>query len=164
MNKTIIAIVIVAVVVVGGYFILKATYQPVAPVSQPSSEQTAPQPSVSEQPSGKATPQPSVSQTLTAKENVVTYTDAGYSPATLTIKKGETVTFKNQSSSSMWTASGIHPTHRLYPTTGGCIGSIFDACKSVQSDDSWSFKFDIAGTWKYHNHLSPGDNGTIIVQ
>lgn len=142
MNKTIIAIVIVAVVVLGGYFFFRGAPQPTPSATQPSASEQVP----------------------IAENNAVIYTDAGYSPITLTVKKGETATFKNQSSQSMWTASGIHPTHRLYPTTGGCIGSTFDACKGVQSGDSWSFKFDIAGTWKYHNHLNPGDTGTIIVQ
>lgn len=150
MNKTIIAIVIVAVVVLGGYFLLKGTYQPAAPVTQPSSQQSSPQPSTTQAP--------------TAEINVVAYTDAGYLPATLKVKKGDTVTFKNQSSRSMWTASGVHPTHRLYPTIGGCIGSTFDACKGVQPGDSWPFRFDIPGTWKYHNHLNPGDTGTIVVE
>ncbi|OHA38709.1 MAG: hypothetical protein A3G03_02780 [Candidatus Taylorbacteria bacterium RIFCSPLOWO2_12_FULL_44_15c] len=64
----------------------------------------------------------------------------------------------------MWTASAVHPTHRAYPTSGGCLGSTFDACAGVQSGNSWSFKFDISGTWKYHNHLNPGDTGTIVVE
>lgn len=135
MKKIAIAIIIVAVVVLGGYFLLN------------------PQPST----------QPSVDQVPVAKENVVTYTNAGYSPTTLRVKVGETVAFKNQSSNSMWTASAVHPTHRGYPTTGGCLGSTFDACKGVQPGNSWSFRFDISGTWKYHNHLSPGDTGTIVV-
>ncbi|MEK7107874.1 MAG: DoxX family membrane protein [Patescibacteria group bacterium] len=99
-----------------------------------------------------------------ATEQVVTFTDTGYSPNTLIIKNGETVVFKNQSSRTMWPASAMHPTHREYPTTGGCLGSTFDACKGVQPSDSWSFKFDFIGAWKYHDHLNPGNTGTIIVQ
>ena len=64
----------------------------------------------------------------------------------------------------MWTASAVHPTHRAYPTTGGCLGSTFDACKGVQPGASWSFRFDIAGTWKYHNHLNPNNTGAIVVE
>lgn len=165
MNKTIIAVVVVAVVLAGGYFLLQGTYQPAAPTNQPSNRQTTSQAPVSvESDSSTATPQPSVGKTPAARENAVIYTDSGYSPAVLKVKKGDTVTFKNQSSQSMWTASDVHPTHRAYPTTGGCIGSTFDSCKGVQSGNSWSFKFDIAGTWKYHNHLSPGDTGTIVVE
>ena len=159
MNKTIIAVVIVAVVVVGGYFLFRGAYQSTPSIPQTSNEQTVPQTS-----NQQTAPQSSTEQAPIAEKNEVIYTNAGYSPATLTIKKGETVTFKNQSSSSMWTASGIHPTHRLYPTTGGCIGSTFDTCKGVEPGDSWSFRFDISSTWKYHNHLSPSDTGTITVE
>lgn len=160
MNKIIIAVVIVAIVVLGGYFLFRGAYQ-----AAPSIEQPVPQPSILEPSGGVATSQALVGQTPAAKEEkVVTYTDSGYSPVALMVKKGETVTFKNQSSRTMWTASGKHPTHLLYPTTGGCIGSTFDACKGIQPGDSWSFKFDIPGSWKYHNHLNPGDTGAVIVE
>ena len=149
MSKSIITIIIVAVVLIGGYFLFRGAYQPKPSVTQPSNQQTAPQSSMGQMP--------------VAEKNVVTYADTDYLPATLQVKKGETVTFKNQSPQSMWTASAVHPTHRGYPTTGGCLGSTFDACKGVQSGDSWSFKFDIVGTWKYHNHLSPSNTGTIYV-
>ena len=98
-----------------------------------------------------------------AKTNVVTYNENGYSPSSIQIKKGETVTFKNNSDQGMWTASSIHPTHTVYPTTGGCIGSTFDSCKSVLKDDEWSFTFDEVGVWKYHNHLKATDFGEIVV-
>src|SRR3989344_2819564 len=158
MNKTIVTIAIIAVVLVGGYFLLKGTYQLVlsVPLTQPSASESSSQ----KQPSQ----QPPASQAPVVKENAVTYTNSGYLPSTLTVKKGETVTFKNQSSRAMWTASAVHPTHRGYPTTGGCLGSTFDACAGIQPGNSWSFKFDISGTWQYHNHMSPGDTGTIDIQ
>lgn len=161
MNKVIIGIVAAVIIAVGGFFLLRGSlYQTpssnLAP--QSTSQGTAP---IAPVPTTQA---PVTQGTSPAEQNVVTYTHAGYSPNTITIKAGETVNFKNNSSQSMWTASGVHPTHRLYPTTGGCIGSTFDACKGVQPGNSWSFKFDIAGTWKYHNHLSPGDTGTIVVK
>lgn len=159
-NKIIIAVIVVAVIVLGGYFLLRSPQSsvpssnlPTAPSQETS--QTPPAPTIQAQ----VTPEtPSISQ------NAITYTDSGYSPSTLRVKVGAMVTFKNQSSKSMWTASDVHPTHRAYPTTGGCIGSTFDACKGVQPGSSWSFKFDIAGTWEYHDHLSPGDTGTIVVE
>lgn len=151
MNKTVITIVIAAAVLAGGYLLFfRGAPQPTPPVLQTSNQQT---------PS-----QPPLGQTPAAGKNIITYTDTGYSPTILKIKNGETVIFKNNSSQSMWTASGVHPTHRLYPTTGGCIGSTFDACQGIQPGQSWSFKFDIAGTWKYHNHLNPSDTGTVVVE
>lgn len=166
MNKTIIAIIIVAVIAVGGYFLLRGP-QPSAPSSSLAPQQSATQSSLQEAPQTSPTPTtevPVTQGTQPVNQNVVTYTDTGYSPNVLRVKVGETVTFKNSSSQSMWTASAVHPTHRGYPTTGGCIGSTFDACQGIQPGGSWPFKFDIAGTWKYHNHLSPGDVGTIIVE
>ena len=134
MKKTIFAIIIIAIVIIGGYSLIN---------NKPEQVETA---------------------TQVAEEKVITYTDAGYSPSSLQVKQGETVIFKNESSQSMWPASAMHPTHKDYPTTGGCLGSIFDACKGVQPGDSWPFQFDIAGNWKYHDHLNPKNFGAIIVQ
>jgi plastocyanin len=100
----------------------------------------------------------------TASDNVVTYTDTGFSPATITINKGDTVTFENIASNDVWVASNPHPQHNGYPTTGGCIGSTFDACGNISPNNSWSFKFDITGSWGYHNHLNHTEGGTVIVK
>lgn len=168
MNKIIIAIVIVAVVLGGGYLFFKGTYRPAAPAPQASNEQTAPQPPVGQTPAKEAGVRPENS--APREEYVVTYTDAGYSPAHLNIKKGEAVTFKNQGSQSMWTASGVHPSHRVYSGTSldehcpDTANIAFDACRGVLPGQSWSFTFDKVGTWGYHNHLSPADRGVIAVE
>jgi hypothetical protein len=135
MNKIIIVVIITLVIMAGGYFLLKS------PTSQAPSSNLAP-------------PSP----------NVVIYTDSGYSPNVLRVKVDAIAVFQNQSSQSMWTASANHPTHTVYPTSGGCLGSTFDACAGIPPGNSWSFKFNKAGTWKYHNHLNPGDTGTIVVE
>lgn len=154
-NKSIVIIVIAAVVLAAGYFLVRWSYQP--PASSPvSGQQPVSQPPVTQAPASQAT--------VSTEQHVVTYTDSGYSPSILRVKAGTTVTFKNGSSRPLWTASGVHPTHRLYPTTGGCIGSTFDACQGIQPGGAWPFTFDIAGTWKYHNHLNPSDTGTIVVE
>lgn len=114
--------------------------------------------------SNEPQPSPFSQVTNTLEPNIITYSLFGYSPSTLEITKGTTVTFKNSAETSMWTASGIHPTHREYPTMGGCIGSAFDACKGVAKGESWSFTFDKVGTWKYHDHLLPSRTGTIMVK
>ncbi|TAL19179.1 hypothetical protein EPN90_04395 [Patescibacteria group bacterium] len=148
MQKNLLYIIIAVVVIGGGYFLLKGK-QPAAPsYNAPVSTAATP----------KTTP------TAPAEKNVVTYSDSGYSPKTLNIKTGETVTFKNTSSRAMWTASAVHPSHAAYPTTGGCIASTFDACVSIRPGASWTFKFDLAGSWKYHNHVNPADTGTIVVE
>lgn len=99
-----------------------------------------------------------------AKEVTVTYSDEGYSPKSISINAGDRVTFKNESSQLMWTASAMHPTHAVYPTTGGCTASTFDECKGEPKGSSWTFTFDLIGAWKYHNHLAPTQFGEIIVK
>lgn len=105
-----------------------------------------------------------------AMTHQVTYTDSGYSPATLTIKAGDTVTFKNQSSANMWTASAMHPGHMVYDGTSlqqhcpNPTSIAFDQCTASQPSTSWSFTFTKIGEWGYHNHSKSNHFGKIIVE
>ena len=94
----------------------------------------------------------------------VAYGDMGFSPPSITIERGMTVVFENESSDTFWPASASHPTHDGYPKEGGCLGSAFDACEEISAGRSWSFRFDIAGTWGYHNHTNPRHWGTVVVE
>jgi len=175
MKKTIITVVIIAVVLVAGYFLFfRRASQSTPLVPGPSSEQPivpqASEQSLPEQLSEQPSQQPSAGQPSAEEEYVVTYTDSGYSPATLKIEKGEKVIFKNQSSRSMWPASAVHPTHRVYSGTSldehcpDTTSTAFDACKGFLPGESWSFTFNKKGSWKYHDHLNPGATGTIVVE
>ena len=95
--------------------------------------------------------------------NIVEITSEGFNPSTLMIKSGETATWVNKESLPSWPASAVHPSHNVYPESDGCIGSKFDACRGLKQGESYSFTFNQKGTWKYHDHLSPGNTGTIIV-
>ena len=88
--------------------------------------------------------------------DVVSITDDGFDPPTLTVSSGTTVTFENESSDDSWPASDVHPTHQLYPG--------FDAKKPLLAGDSYSFTFTETGSWGYHNHLEPDVTGTIVVE
>lgn len=131
--------IVIVVVVIGGVFILQSNNNP------PAAEQ----------------PQSSLT---------VMYSDGGYSPKELTIQKGETVTFKNESSQLMWTASAIHPSHEVYPGTSiqkcsnAPAGEMFDSCVGTPAAESWTFQFNEAGEWGYHNHLRPSHWGKVIVE
>lgn len=95
---------------------------------------------------------------------VISYDGKAYAPATVDAKKGDLIMFVNKGTGEMWPASAMHPTHAVYPTTGGCIGSTFDACAGIPAGGSWSFVFDQAGAWKYHDHLQPSVRGTVNVK
>ena len=90
-----------------------------------------------------------------SNEAVVTYTDTGFSPKEIMVKKGTKVTFRNESASGMWTASGTHPTHQLLPG--------FDQLKSVVKGGVYEYTFMKVGRWQYHNHLKSSDGGIVQV-
>lgn len=87
--------------------------------------------------------------------SVVTYTDTGFSPATISVPVGTTVTFVNESSQGMWVASAVHPTHKVLPG--------FDQLKSVTKSGTYEYIFAREGTWNYHNHVVPAYSGTVVV-
>ena len=102
--------------------------------------------------------------TTTIETTIVTYTDSGFSPQSVTITQGQTVRFQNAGTDNIRVGSDPHPLHNGYPTTGGCISSTFDSCSPITPGSSWSFTFGVKGTWGYHDHLHPSRTGTVIVQ
>lgn len=113
---------------------------------------------------GEPTPGEAVEEPILAAENTIEITAEGFSPSTITVTKGTTVTWINMDTERHWVASASHPTHTVYPTTGGCIGSTFDACAAMEEGDAFSFTFDEIGEWKYHDHLNPSNFGSVVVQ
>jgi plastocyanin len=95
-------------------------------------------------------PTPPVSTTST-----ISITSSGFSPATISVKKGSTVTFTNNDTRNRWPASAPHPTHTDYPE--------FDAKKAIVPGASWTFTFDKVGTWKFHDHIYPSQFGSVTV-
>ncbi len=96
------------------------------------------------------------STTTTKSQMTVTYNGKSFSPSTITIRKGDTVTFVNQSTGKMNVASDPHPTHTDYPE--------FDQTKSSQiGSKTYTFTFQKVGTWGYHNHDNPSAKGKVIV-
>lgn len=79
----------------------------------------------------------------------------GYEPHEVTIHQGETVSFVNESSDFHWPASDVHPTHSIY--------SEFDPREPIAPGETWSFTFDRAGAWEFHDHLRANFKGVITV-
>ena len=78
----------------------------------------------------------------------------GFSPQELTIQKGDIVKFVSNNR-IFWPASNLHPSHTIYFE--------FDSKDPIKTGESWSFRFNKLGEWKYHDHLAPYFTGTIIV-
>lgn len=142
MNRNIWIVLAVVILVGLGVFLYNQSNQnPTAPAPQPATQTKTPT---------------STQSTAPVSQNMVTYTDSGFSPASLTVKVGDTVTFKNGSSKLMWVASNPHPTHTGLPG--------FDALSGMAKSQNYTYTFTKAGSFGYHNHLSTSDGGTITVQ
>jgi len=97
----------------------------------------------------------------------ITYDGKSFSPSSVTVKKGDTVKWVD-SSGTMWVATAPHPAHTGYDGTSrsthcvpGYTGATpFDECSP---GSSFSFTFDKAGSWPYHDHLNPSAFGTVVV-
>jgi hypothetical protein len=104
---------------------------------------------------GPAAPPKTQEQMPALPGTVVTLTSEGFSPAELTVKVGETVTFRTENGKTFWPASNPHPSHTIYPE--------FDPKAPVPANGSWSMTPTRVGDWLYHDHLAPYYTGTIHV-
>lgn len=97
----------------------------------------------------------SSSPSAAEEQNMITLISAGFEPATLTIKAGDKVTWVNKSGADATVNSSPHPAHTDYPPLN--LGTFSEGGTLVLT-------FDKVGTYKYHNHLNPGQFGTVVVQ
>lgn len=139
MNKTILAVVIVAVVLVGGYFILRGAYQPTQSVPQTSNQQTAPQP-INQQ-SALQVP------VATPTTHNVSIQNFAFSQKSINVKKGDTV---------VWTNNDSAP----HTVTGGNAGP---ASGTLNNGGTYSFTFNNTGMFDYHCAIHPSMTGNVVV-
>lgn len=85
----------------------------------------------------------------------VVLTENGFSPQEIYIRQGDSITFTTNRNKPFWPASDIHPTHDIYPE--------FDSKEQIEPTKSWSFTFQKAGVWSFHDHLAPLYRGKIII-
>ena len=137
-NTLVLLIALTGLIVIGGYFLTRPVQ---APETLPATQQS---------------PTPTTTTTETIEENTIAYTDSGFSPNSITVKPGTTVTFVNESSTDMWVASALHPTHLELPG--------FDQLKGEEKGATYSFTFEDVGTWGFHDHLNFKAVGQVIVQ
>jgi len=154
MNKFIWILIIAIVVIVGAWFAYGRSGQPTASEIATTTPEAA-------------APVASTPQTVT-----VTYTDQGFSPATVNVAVGDTVRFVNQSTGDMWVGADEHPTHTSYDGTatrdhcadGANTNGSFDQCTRTAPGTAWSYTFTKAGSFDYHNHARASAGGTVVVQ
>ena len=85
----------------------------------------------------------------------ITYANSGFTPSSLTVKAGDSVTIKNNSDGPIQIQSNPHPIHNDNDELN--VGLI-------QAGKTSTFTVTKTGTFGYHNHLNSSETGTIIVQ
>lgn len=98
-------------------------------------------------PSGQPAP---VVTPAAAGENAILIQNFAFSPATLAIKTGTTVTWTNRDS----------VTHTIAPDAGAPAGF---GSGSLAPGASYQFTFTSPGTYAYHCSIHPSMKGTVVV-
>ncbi|MBI4087822.1 hypothetical protein HY418_00355 [Candidatus Kaiserbacteria bacterium] len=168
--KTLIWILALIVIAGGGYWLWQSSQAPAV-----SDGTSIAQDAVDDKPGADASAMPVPAAGATSETSVgatpmsatVMYDGNSFSPAAVSIKQGGTVTFET-TRGSMWIASARHPDHLVYDGTSrnehcasGYSGAEpFDQCAS---GTTYSFTFDKAGIWNYHDHMNASAFGSVTV-
>lgn len=138
LKEVIIGVAAIALVV-GGFIILlsRAAHPANAPL-MPQSSMTQPAPSSAQSPSQ-------------SQSNAITIKGFAFSPTSLTVKKGTTVTWTNQDDAH----------HTVTSDTGSAPGG--PASQLLAKGQSYSLTFGTAGTFNYHCDPHPYMKGTVVV-
>lgn len=143
MNKAVITVLAALVIGAGAFMITRDKDEP---VETNSAQQTA-------NPTSQTTEQSDAEEESPAA--VITYTNDGFSPQTLTVSSGDTVTVKNESSRTIQFDSDPHPAHTENTELN---------VDTIRPGQSKSFTANRTGTFGYHDHLDDSETGTIIVE
>lgn len=166
--KIALAVIVVTVLGAGLYFFMVPKTQ--APVVNPQTNGVG-----TSTPPETANPNPApVTATLTPKPATpkatsvtISYDGSTFTPSSVTVHAGDTVTFVNKGTGPMWVSSDPHPTHQGYSGTSASqhcpdtTGTAFDECSA---GSMYSFVFQKTGSWGYHNHANNTAKGTVVVQ
>ena len=162
--------IVLAVIVIGGIWWWQSTKSPAmsddgTPAAVDATDDANAQPAGSTGASVNAGVTADVNAAQTSA--TITYNGSSFSPASVTVKQGGSVTFTS-ATGNMWVASAPHPTHTGYDGTSrgehcaaGYTGAApFDQCKA---GPSYTFTFNKVGTWLFHDHMNAGAHGSVTV-
>lgn len=104
--------------------------------------------------SSGADPTTQSDEAVAGETATITFTNNGFEPRELTVKKGTVITVINESSSSVQFSSDEHPAHRDNPEMNMMV---------LAPRESDSYTAAKAGAWSFHDHLNESKTGTVTV-
>ena len=156
-NKVFFALLILAAGVLVGWFLLRGNTS-LTEMVQPKQHLSQ---SVTPTPAAKSTRDTTANGSFMGQtvekgggpeRTVVTYTNYGFGPAQITVAKGTTVTFVNESDFSMKVSQ-----------SGRQTLSGFGESAPVARGGVYEYSFSNIGTWHYYNAVRSRDTGTVVV-
>ena len=145
---------IIAFGVLAGFLISKNATAPAGPETTETATTTATTTTVTKLPVKTYTPSPSP---IIVKNGsyLVSYKNSGFTPVTLTIKRGKSVSFVNNSDKAM-SITAVDQNSNVYRQ--------LNQEQSVGRGGTYDFTFTDPGIWVYTNRNNPAVRGTIIVE
>lgn len=147
MNKKLIGVVIAVILIVAAVVLMSLNKKD---VQAPSAGETI----ITDSNSGETVPEEPTETAETSATATIVFTNDGFTPNTLSVKKGTVVTVKNESSKRVQFSSDDHPTHRLNTEMN---------LKTLSAGESATFTADTVGTHGFHDHIDDSKTGTLIV-
>lgn len=86
---------------------------------------------------------------------IISIKDSGYIPGDATVNKGTTVTWVNEGSKLHTVSSNPYKENTELPSL---------VSDPIKPQDTYSYTFNDAGTFKYHDELDPKINAQVVVQ
>ena len=146
MRNLVIGVVVVAVLFLGGYLLLNGSKKSADTNNSSTNNNTS--------------TNNSTNNSTTASDSVtVTYTNTGFTPFSVTLKKGGTLIWKNDANDQVQIGVNPHPVH-----TGNRAITNGEFTLDLNPGGTKTLTINDTGTFSYHNHLDPTESGTIIVQ
>ncbi len=87
-------------------------------------------------------------------QEVVFVSAAGFTPNFVSVKAGMEVVFINSGNENHQIASDPHPLHTNLPGFNSGV---------LKPGESYTYRFEKAGDWGYHDHLNPNLTGRVVV-
>lgn len=101
------------------------------------------------------TPQVQAPTAVQQQTAQITITKDGFVPASLSVKKGTKIIWTNSDEATHQLQANPHPTGESLP---GLKSEV------LTSGQTYEYTADISGTFDYHDHLNPTNNGKLEIQ